>query len=210
MSDHSTYAVILAAGLSTRMGRTKQLLEIKERPLLELVMGKVAAVQFEQILVVVGHEADLIQEQISLPDSRFKWVVNSSYQLGQHTSFLKGIQLVPSESSVMFFLADQPFIEDKMIRNILEKGCQIAKERKTAIAVRPYYENQPGHPVFLAHFQELRLVEEGSEAGGKSLIKQAEMFRLEVDESSVLFDIDTPDDYEDALRAERDMGKRVF
>ena len=56
--------VILAAGDSTRMGFPKQLAEIKDKPLLELVIEKVNS-NFELSTVVLGYENELIQEKIN-------------------------------------------------------------------------------------------------------------------------------------------------
>ena len=60
--------VILAAGDSTRMGFPKQLAEIKDKPLLELVIEKVNS-NFNSSSVVLGYENEFIQEKINFYNS---------------------------------------------------------------------------------------------------------------------------------------------
>ena len=56
--------VILAAGDSTRMGFPKQLAEVKDKPLLELVIEKVNS-YFDSSTVVLGFENEIIEEKIN-------------------------------------------------------------------------------------------------------------------------------------------------
>ena len=71
--------VILAAGDSTRMGFPKQLAEIKDKPLLELVIEK-ANSNFELSTVVLGYENELIQEKINFYNSNI--LINENWEEG--------------------------------------------------------------------------------------------------------------------------------
>ena len=71
--------VILAAGDSTRMGFPKQLAEIKDKPLLELVIEKVNS-NFELSTVVLGYENELIQEKINFYNSNI--LINENWEEG--------------------------------------------------------------------------------------------------------------------------------
>ena len=69
--------VILAAGDSRRMGFPKQLAEIKDKPLLELVIEKVNS-NFELSTVVLGYENELIQEKINFYNSNI--LINENWE----------------------------------------------------------------------------------------------------------------------------------
>ena len=56
-------AVILGAGESSRMFLPKQLAEVKEKPLLQLIIDKVNN-KFEYSSVVLGSENEVISEKI--------------------------------------------------------------------------------------------------------------------------------------------------
>ena len=71
--------VILAAGDSTRMGFPKQLAEIKDKPLLELVIEKVNS-NFQLSTVVLGYENELIQEKINFYNSNI--LINENWEEG--------------------------------------------------------------------------------------------------------------------------------
>ena len=60
--------VILAAGDSTRMGFPKQLAEVKDKPLLEIIIEKVNS-NFDSSTVVLGSENEIIEEKINFHNS---------------------------------------------------------------------------------------------------------------------------------------------
>jgi molybdenum cofactor cytidylyltransferase len=55
-------AIILAAGESKRMGRTKQLLDVGGKPLLQLILDGILPTDVDEIILVLGHEAERIRE----------------------------------------------------------------------------------------------------------------------------------------------------
>lgn len=70
--------IILAAGTSQRLRQSappssaaarpiKQLLDFRGRPLLQYVIEKIACAGFDELVVVLGHEAERIQRAITLP-----------------------------------------------------------------------------------------------------------------------------------------------
>ena len=71
--------VILAAGDSTRMGFPKQLAEIRDKPLLELIVEKVNN-YFELSSVVLGFENETITEKINFQNSNI--LINENWNEG--------------------------------------------------------------------------------------------------------------------------------
>ena len=56
--------ILLAAGLSTRMGEPKQLLPFGESTIVETVVDNMLGAKFNEIIVVVGHRAAEVQEAV--------------------------------------------------------------------------------------------------------------------------------------------------
>ena len=73
-------AVILAAGMSSRMGETKQLLRLGNNTLLGQVLENVRSSGVKDIVLVLGHEAERIKERISTEN--LSVVINESYRQG--------------------------------------------------------------------------------------------------------------------------------
>ena len=61
MTADRVAGVVLAAGLSTRMGTNKMLLEVGGRTLVQRAVSTAIAAGLDPVLVVVGHERDRVQ-----------------------------------------------------------------------------------------------------------------------------------------------------
>lgn len=201
MSSFPISAIILAAGSSSRMGRTKQLLKFDEKTMLEMVIENVAAHRFQQIVVVVGYQHKKIMNVISTEDEKIEWVINEKYMEGQSTSFEMGItHMKDSLSSAMFFLGDQPFIQKETIDTIIMAGEEKQKYVSSPFVIRPFYNDEPGHPVLFHKIRSLDITQLSGDEGGKGLMQQIKnKVKLQVDDPFTIMDIDTPKDYERAL-----------
>lgn len=95
VNTSSTAAVILAAGSSSRMGggRHKLLLLLDERPVLAHVIEAVLAAQARPIVVVLGHQAKQVREQMAAYLERPGVIVveNRDYLQGMSTSMRAGL-----------------------------------------------------------------------------------------------------------------------
>ncbi len=192
--------MILAAGSSTRMGTAKQLLQLDGKCMLEHVIRNVVAQSFEKVMIVIGHKADDIMERISIPSSHCSWIINHKYHLGQSTSFLTAMENIDSTfRSAMFFLGDQPFLKAETIKTVFEEGYKKEKRMTSPFVIRPFYENQPGHPVFWGNVKALDLSTLSGDKGGKGLLSSVKKHCLHIDDPNILFDIDTLADYQKAL-----------
>ncbi|HIC69611.1 MAG TPA: hypothetical protein EYO90_08810, partial [Candidatus Latescibacteria bacterium] len=78
----SIVGIVLAAGLSTRMGRPKQLLRLGDRTVIEVVVRRVRS-QLDQVIVVLGHRAGEIAPLLETCEVRC--VVNERYRAGMTT-----------------------------------------------------------------------------------------------------------------------------
>lgn len=198
----SISAIILAAGTSTRMGEPKQLLKLKERPLLEHAIRTAASVNFSEIITVIGYEASLMQTSIIIDDPRFRWVMNEDYLSGQASSLKVGFSHVEKDAAgVMVFLADLPFISQNTVHSIYQTGIELLNKITESFIVQPKYKGVTGHPAFFGNPNREMFMKLQGDRGAKPLIHTiAHRQILPVDDPGILFDIDTPKAYEEAKK----------
>ena len=119
-----TAGIILAAGMSQRFGRPKQLLKLKNKPLLEWVLDAALSSRLAKVVLVLGHEHPKIIQALGLKSnhSRLQVVTNLRYREGQSSSLQAGLLAIqPQISSVMFLLGDQPMLKTATIDHMLDR-----------------------------------------------------------------------------------------
>ena len=139
-------AVILAAGMSKRMGRFKPVLPLHGKPLFRYAVD--AAVQAE--LEPDRARRRLLHRGIDRA-SRFgrraqSLLENQDYASGMASSLRLGIRALTGRTRASFvFLADQPLVSASAIAAMLEHYAQ--RHEEGIRIVRPVYDGAPGHPV---------------------------------------------------------------
>ncbi len=135
--------VILSAGDSTRMGFPKQLAEIKDKPLLELIIEKVNS-NFELSTVVLGYENELIQEKINFYNSNI--LINENWEEGIVSSIRTALFFYQEQKQIenlIFFLGDQPEVKDEVIFKLLNNESHNSK------ILIPQYRYKLGFPILI-------------------------------------------------------------
>ena len=135
--------VILAAGDSTRMGFPKQLAEVKDKPLLELVIEKVNS-HFESSTVVLGSENEIIEEKINFYNSNI--LINENWEEGIVSSIRTALFFYQEQKQIenlVFFLGDQPEVRDEVILAIQNNEVDNSK------ILIPQYRYKLGFPVLV-------------------------------------------------------------
>ena len=136
-------AIVLAAGTSSRLGRTKQLLELDGRPLLAHAVA-LAAKHFDEVVVILGYQADRIEAALELP-SNARIVRNDAYLEGQRSSVRRGLAAASEGGNdAAVLLGDQPRVPDELIERTIETF-----RHGRADVVRPRHGDAPGHPVIV-------------------------------------------------------------
>jgi molybdenum cofactor cytidylyltransferase len=109
--------IILAAGLSKRMGVVKSLLPWGKSFLLDRVIVNAYQSELAGLIVVLGHEAETISQKIDFKES--KVIINPDYSTGQSSSLRVGLDEVPADvDGALFLLGDQPFVGSKIINGL--------------------------------------------------------------------------------------------
>jgi len=191
-SDSRIGAVILAAGMSSRMGEAKQLLRLGENTLLGQVLENVRGSRVKDIVLVLGHEAEKIKERISTGNGVV--VINESYQQGMGSSLRAGLAALPGGVDAAFIvLADQPFIRpgtlDSLMEQYMRSGAQI---------VIPTYKGFRGNPVLLDRSVFPEVMALTGDIGCRAIFGNhlEGIVKFPVEDIGILLDMDSKDDFE--------------
>ena len=192
--------ILLAAGLSTRMGEPKQLLPFGGSTIIETVVNNMLQAKFNEVIVVIGHCADKIQPLLN--DLPVKTVFNYNYHEGMLTSVQAGVRSIVETTTCHQFafsimLVDQPLITSELIDSVIDAYTQTNKR-----IVLPSYNNRRGHPaIFHNKYADAILALDAKSDGVRSLYKghSEDIQYVNVDTDAVLRDIDYKEDYENAL-----------
>ena len=189
--------IILAAGRSSRLGRPKQLLPLAGRPLLSHTLAHAAASQLDDVILVLGHDAEAIAAAVGEHGQRT--VINPDYAAGQSTSVRAGLAALASKTeAVLFLLGDQPAVTAEIIDTI------VAAYRGTPAPILvPVYGSERGNPVLFdrALFPELATV--GGDEGARAIVRAhaADIRLVPVPGDQSPRDVDTEEDYQRLLAA---------
>ena len=189
-------AVILAAGMSTRMGGpNKLLLAYRGTSLIANTVDQVTRARVGETLVVVGHQAHLVREALAGKAVRF--VDNPGFAEGQGSSVQAGVRAVsPAATGIMICLTDLPQVETADLNRLID-GFETALAQGRNVAV-PVFQGERGNPVLIAAgYREEMLATRGPVAGCKGIVKRCpeRVQSVEMPNDHVLRDIDTMDDY---------------
>jgi molybdenum cofactor cytidylyltransferase len=185
-------AVILAAGMSSRMGEAKQLLRLGENTLLGQVLENVRSSGVKDIVLVLGHEAEKIRERISTEN--LSVVINESYQQGMGTSLRAGLAaLPPGVDAALVVLADQPFIRPRTLDLLMDQYM-----RSSAQIVIPTYEGFRGNPVLLDRSVFSEVMALTGDIGCRAIFGNhlEGIVKQPVADIGILLDFDSKDDFE--------------
>lgn len=186
------YGVLLAAGLSSRMGRPKQLLDWRGRPLVRHMAEAALASRLEGLVVVLGADAPAARGALVGLDGPVQTVECADYAQGQAESLRSGLGALPAAATgAVVLLVDQPLVGPALIDRLV---AAFAAE-PMALAVVPRHQGRRGNPVLLAAalFPELQALT--GDVGARGVLERhaAQVRWLELDDPAVLLDADTPE-----------------
>lgn len=188
-------AIILSAGYSSRMKDFKPLLKIGNRTALEHIVESFYKAKVEDIIVVIGHNAEKIKD--TYKGLKVKFVYNRHYSKGMYSSVVEGVKYLDKEIYSFFVLpVDIPIIKYSTINEI--KG---AFEQSEKGIIYPNFNGMRGHPPLISSDYIKKIIDNNEDGGLKNLLCNYERDAQDVKvvDQGVLLDMDTPEDYKKLL-----------
>ena len=185
--------VVLAAGLSSRMGRNKLLFDLGGEPVVRRSVRAALAAGLDPILVVLGHDARAVRAALASLPCRF--VVNPRYADGMNSSVCTGVSALPPDvPAAVVLLADMPFVDADMVATLVAQyRCGNAR------LVASEYGGVFAPPTLVDRSLFAELASEAGNGCGKRLRRRHADEAATVSwPATALADLDVPEDYERA------------
>ena len=182
-------AVVLAAGLSSRMGANKLTMPLWGKPLIRHAVEAAASSRAMSVIVVTGNNAKDVET--ALDGMAVGFVENIEYTKGLSTSLKCGLRALPDDcDGAAILLGDMPLVTPQLIDGLI---AAFDPGRGRAIMV-PVRNGRRGNPVLWARrfFPEMLALE--GDRGAKPLLATHldQIYELEAADDGPLIDIDTP------------------
>lgn len=188
--------LIISSGFSSRMGKLKPLLEFEGLPFLFQIIKKMSAV-CDEIVIVLGHEAKLIESTVKnyLIDSklveRTNFVVNENFEKGMFTSLQCGLGHLQNSDWILYHFADQPGLPEQFYKDFslqIENGIDW---------IQPIIKGRKGHPIVFGSQIFKTILMHPQNGNLREVISSSNLRKKlwECDYVEIFQDIDTMEDY---------------
>jgi len=179
--------IILAAGLSTRAGTNKLILDIGGKTVIERCIYGMYSL-CSKIIVVGGNRIEEIEDIVN-KYPKVELIYNSDYLDGMFSSVKKGLMNIKEEK---FFLipGDYPVIDKEIYKQMLKLNEDI---------VIPMYKGKKGHPLLMKSYLIGELIKSKHYNTLRDFVNIKGFKSINVEEPGVLMDIDTMEDYKEIL-----------
>jgi len=199
-------AILLAAGVSDRMGSAKPLLKIGETTFLEHILDQLDTVpEIEAVVVVLGARAQLIKDSVDF--GRALAIQHRGYKEGMFSSVRAGaralLRRLPALEGGLVCLVDMPLVEAETYARVV-RAFQPDRDDVVVAA----HQGESGHPILLARalverLGDVSLAAPAEETLADFIEAHAERRRfVDAQDPSVLVNINTPDAYRTHLGEE--------
>lgn len=195
-------AVVLAAGLSSRMPVNKLLLPLNGKTVIECVLETLLKSELDEVVVVTGKDRSDMDSILDLYDVRC--VHNPNFNKGQSTSVIAGIKALSHNlEGVFFVMGDQPLIKQEIINGMINQF----KASESTILV-PKSDRGQGSPVLFGSKWFPALLQVKGDKGGREIIRQHpdQVAYYQIPDQNFFIDIDTESAY-DLVRSILDQRK---
>jgi putative nucleotidyltransferase with HDIG domain len=182
-------AIILAAGMSSRMGGYKPLMTLGNTTIIEHAVRMFRAAGIEDIRVVLGFRAPDVS--VVLKPLDVLTVLNTSYSKGMFSSIKAGIENLGSDFEAFFILpADIPLVRPATVSALLANY-------KSNHILYPVFRKRRGHPPLISTTFTREILNYSGQGGLRFLLEQFEpsAINVKVADEGILLDMDTQQDY---------------
>ncbi|NLJ57934.1 MAG: NTP transferase domain-containing protein [Tissierellia bacterium] len=189
-------AVIVAAGLSSRMKDFKPLMKIGDRTMIEMTINNYQALKVDEIVVVTGYRANDIKDVLS--GKNISFIHNEDYEkTHMFDSICLGLKEMERSVDLVFITpSDSPFVQQftlkKMLDLLIKKGYNL---------LQPSYYGKNGHPLLVRSDYISMLIKHDGTNGMQGLIAKMgkDFINVPFVDPGIILDADTKKDYERLL-----------
>jgi len=188
-------AIILAGGYSSRMGDFKPLLQLGPYRAVEHAVLCFQRAGIGDVRVVVGFRAEDVVEVVKPLGVRV--VFNSVFPRGMYSSIQTGVRTLELDVQAFFMLpVDIPLITRTTVEKILDCGRLYQHG-----VIYPVFNGRRGHPPLITTRYKDEIMRGSDQDGLRGILAmhEHEAFNIEVDDETVLLNMNTPEDYYNLL-----------
>ena len=181
-------ALIVAAGMSSRMGEFKPMLSIGSISVAQRVVATLSQSGVSKIVMVTGYNATMLERHLS--GNGIIFLRNEHYETTQMFDSAKiGLRYLQDKcDKVLFTPVDVPLFTARTVKALLDSGADLAC---------PMCEGKQGHPILIAKELISEILADSGEMGLKGAMDRcsAPLTRIDVDDFGTIHDADTPEDF---------------
>ena len=181
-------ALITAAGMSSRMGDFKPMLNIGSISIAQRVIATFQQAGVDKIVMVTGYNATLLERHLA--GNGVVFLRNEAYETTQMFDSVKiGLRYLQDKCDrVLFTPVDIPLFTAATVRALLESAAELAC---------PVCEGEAGHPTLIGCKLIERILSDSGEGGLRGALERCgePMVQIPVNDKGILHDADTPEDY---------------
>ena len=192
--------IILAAGLSSRMGQSKLLLDWGDKTVIQHIVEQAVDANYHQVVVIIGHEQARLQAAIG--DLPVTVVFNPDYAAGEMLSSLKvGLRYMQNHldiDGVAVMLGDLPLLTPNLHNAIIE-------HHQTGMITIPTHDGTRGHPIVFDKKFWCDILDLDLNSAPREIIHRNKnsVVNVALASDAIYSDIDTPEAYQACLRKAR-------
>jgi molybdenum cofactor cytidylyltransferase len=178
--------IILAAGLSSRFGSTKQLFNFKGRSLVQRALDAANGSLADYVILVLGSNSESILSKVDV--GRAEIVLNKDFAKGQATSIKSGLSNLPEDSAgAIIMVSDQPFLASSHLNRMVREFHK-AKDRVIILSSK----GEARNPVLVPRILFQNLMKLKGDLGAKNVVRKYDNVKLvEIEDEKVFLDIDS-------------------
>lgn len=182
-------ALIVAAGLSSRMKDFKPMLNIGSISISKRIVATLQQAGIKNIVMVTGYNADILEHHLS--GNGIVFLRNENYATTHMFDSAKiGLDYLKDKSDIIIFTpVDIPLFTSSTVTTLINSGAEL---------VRPLFHGQSGHPLVLSSYVASNILKDSGDGGMQGAIERCgiDMLEIPVDDEGILHDADTPQDYQ--------------
>ena len=185
-------ALIVAAGMSRRMGEFKPMLSIGSISVAQRVVATLSQAGVSKIVMVTGYNAPILERHLS--GNGIIFLRNEEYETTQMFDSVKiGLNYLLNKcDKILFTPVDVPLFTAKTVKTILDSGADLAC---------PMCEGKQGHPILIANSLIPEILSDNGDQGLKGAMDRCStpLVRIDVEDFGTIHDADTPEDFSQLL-----------